>query len=165
MVLTIEEKLWAGLLVVLIAFLLFGLFTVHLIDVGKADEKAAVFAIEQKDAQKAAAETAGWNLKLSDATAARAKELADAQDMALKPIATVSLQRYTLSPAVPASPAASGGGAAPAASGSVCSGLVPGSSGEMRSFDEAKSADQLIADYRDLYNSWPISTNTEKPTK
>src|ERR1700679_196343 len=146
MVLTIEEKLWAGLLVVLIAFLLFGLFTVHLIDVGKADEKAAVFAQEQKDAQKAAAETAGWNLKLSDATAARAKELSDAQDLALEPVTTVSLQRYTLSPAVPASPAAPGGGTAPAAAAVVCNSVLQESFEQLRAdFAEAQRADRLLA--------------------
>jgi hypothetical protein len=156
MVLTIEEKLWAGLLVVLIAFLLFGLFTVHLIDVGKADEKAAVFAQEQKDEAKAAAETAGWNLKLSDATAARAKELADAQDLALKPIATVSLQRYALNSAVPASPAAAGGGTAPAAAAVLCNSVLQESPDQLRAdFAEAKRADALTADYRDLYQSWP----------
>jgi hypothetical protein len=155
MPLTAEQNLIAGLLLALMVALGFGLYSVHLIDAGKADEKAAVFAQEQKDEAKAAAQTLVWNQTLSDARTAREKEIDNAKDAALKPV-SLSVQRYTLSSAVPASPAAAGGGAAPAASGPVCSGLVPGSSGEMRSFAEAQSADQLIADYRDLYNSWPV---------
>jgi hypothetical protein len=154
MPLTAEQNLIAGLLLALMVALGFGLYSVHLIDAGKADEKAAVFAQEQKDEAKAAALTASWQTQLTTAQTARQGEIDAAKATFLAPV-PISVQHYTLSSAVPASPAAAGGSAAPAASGPVCSGLVPGSSGEMRSFAEAQSADQLIADYRDLYNSWP----------
>jgi hypothetical protein len=151
----LEEKLIAGLLVLAGIFLGTVILFDHLIDVGKADEKAAVFAQEQKDEEKAAAQTADWQSQLTNAQTARQGEIDAAKDESLKPISVVSLQHYALSPSVPAStsPAAS---SSSAASGPVCSGLVPGSPAEMRSFNDAQSADQLIADYRDLYNSWPM---------
>lgn len=160
MTISIEEKL--ALAIVLIIALLGGgaLFCIHLIDAGKAEEKAAVFQAEQKAEQKAAQIEKTWQAQLAAAQSARQGEINAALEESLKPVATVSLQRYTYSPAVPASPAAPGASASPAASGSVCSGLVPGSSAEMRSFNDAKSADQLIADYRDLYNSWPTIGTT-----
>jgi hypothetical protein len=159
MVLTIEEKLWAALLCVLIVCLCFGLYSIHLIDVGKADEKAAVFKVQQQDEAKAALLTAAWQKQLATAATARQGEIDAAKDESLKPVDVVQLQRLTLSSAVSASPAAPSGASA-AGRGSVCSGLVPGSPGEMRSFGDAKSADALVADYRDLYNSWPsVKTN------
>lgn len=154
MVLTVEEKLWAALLCVLIVCLCFGLYSIHLIDVGKADEKAAVFKVQQEDEAKAALVTAAWQKQVANAATARQGEIDAAKDESLKPVDVVQLQRLTLSSAVPFNSAAPSGASA-AASGSVCSGLVPGSPQEMRSFNDAKSADQLIADYRLLFNSWP----------
>jgi hypothetical protein len=154
MVLTVEEKL-AVVCIALLLSVIAGVTAVsHFIDVGKADEKAAVFAAEQKAQAKAVLTEASWQVKLTDATAARAKELSDAESLALKPV-SVSVQHITLRTAVSSGPAAPAASPSPPSSGAVCAGLVPGSSAEMRSFDDAKSADALIADYRDLYNSWP----------
>lgn len=164
MAISIEEKLM--LAIALIIALLGGgaLFCIHLIDAGKDEEKAAVFAVQQKDEAKAAAETAGWKSQLADAKLARQEEIDHAMDAALNPVtspvAPGVVQKWALSPAVSASPAPPGASASAAGSGPVCSGLVPGSSAEMRSFNDAKSADQLIADYRDLYNSWPTIGTT-----
>ena len=156
MVLTAEEKLGAALLVALILALCFGLYSIHLIDAGKAEEKAAVFKQQQKDEAAAAAQTVVWNKTLSDARIAREKEIDNAKDAALKPV-NLSVQRYTLRPSVPASTPATGGGASPAAAGVVCSSVLQESPEQLRAdFAAAQRADTLTADYRDLYNSWPV---------
>ena len=156
MVLTAEEKLGAALLLALILALCFGLYSIHLIDAGKAEEKAAVFKQQQKDEAAAAAQTVVWNKTLSDARIAREKEIDNAKDAALKPF-NISVQRYALSSAVPASTTATGGGAAPAAAGVVCSSVLQESPEQLRAdFAAAKRADTLTTDYRDLYNSWPV---------
>jgi hypothetical protein len=154
MALTAEEKLLGALLLSLIAALTFGLYSLHLIDAGKAEEKAAVFAQEQKDEAKAALIEKGWQNQLTTAQTARQGEIDAAKDAALKPY-VVSVQRIALRPAVSGGAPAPAASASTAAGGVVCGGVVPGSSGEMRSFERAQAADQLIADYRDLYNSWP----------
>jgi hypothetical protein len=159
MVLTVEQKVIAGFTVAILTVILFAVFCLHLLDAGKAEEKAAVFAAEQKAEAQAQAIEASWQTKLTTAQTARQGEIDAAKDESLKPVDVVQLQRLTLSAAVPASPAPAGSASA-AGSGLVCSGLVPGSPAEMRSFNDAKSADALIADYRDLYNSWPsVKTN------
>jgi Tfp pilus assembly protein PilE len=154
MVITLEEKIAAAFIVALLIIAAFGAYSLHLLDAGKAEEKAAVFEVEQKAEEKAQATEAAWGVKLATAQTARQGEIDAAKDAALKPF-TLSVSKYTLRAAVPFNSAAPGGSASPASGGDVCSGLVPGSPGEMRSFDDAKSADQLIADYRLLFNSWP----------
>lgn len=156
MALTAEQNTIAGLLIALIAAVGFGLYSIHLIDAGKAEEKAAVFKQQQKDEAAATAQTLVWNKTLSDARIAREKEIDNAKDAALKPF-NLSVQRYTLRSAVPASTPATGGGAAPAAGGVVCSSVLQESSEQLRAdFAAAQRADTLTADYRDLYNSWPL---------
>lgn len=152
---TLEAKLWAALLGAGILFLIGALFTQHLLDAGKAEEKAAVLAQMDADQRKADAETAGWKGQLLDAKTARVKELQDAQDLALKPY-SISVQRYAISPSVPAGSAATGGGAGATAVPVVCNGVLQESPEQLRAdFAEAQRADQLAADYRDLYASWP----------
>jgi hypothetical protein len=156
MVLTAEEKLGAALLLALILALCFGLYSIHLIDAGKAEEKAAVFKQQQKDEAAAQVITASWQARLTTAQSARQGEIDAANDAALKPF-NISVQRYTLRSAVPASTPATGGGAAPAAGGVVCPGVLQESSEQLRAdFAAAQRADKLTADYRDLYNSWPV---------
>lgn len=167
MVLTLEEKFAAVCIALFLCVVASVVLIDHFIEVGKAQEKAAVFEQEQKDIKAAQLTEKDWREQLDTARTARQKEIDDAKAAALKPVEPSSVPAKavgalparivylrTVSPAMPAStsPAASTGSAA---SGPVCSGLVPGSPAEMRSFDEAKSADQLIADYRDLYDSWP----------
>jgi hypothetical protein len=100
--------------------------------------------------------TASWQARLTTAQSARQGEIDAANDAALKPF-NISVQRYTLSSAVPASTPATGGGAAPAAGGVVCASVLQESPEQLRAdFAAAQRADKLTADYRDLYNSWPV---------
>jgi hypothetical protein len=156
MALTAEEKLMAALLLSLIAALTFGLYSLHLIDAGKAEEKAAVFEVEQKAEQKAQATETLWQAKLTSAQTARQGEIDAANDAALKPV-SLSVPKYTLRAILPAGAPAAGASTAPAAAGVVCSSVLQESPEQLRAdFAAAKRADLLTADYRDLYNSWPV---------
>jgi hypothetical protein len=166
MLATVEAKIIAAIAALIIILSVFGWYSEHLITAGKASEAAAVLKQQEKDQQIAAAETAGWKSQLVDAKTARQKEIDDALDRQLVPVVDPvkpgSVQKWALAAPVSASPAAADRGASPAAGGAVCAGLVPGSPAEMRSFNEAQSADRLIADYRDLYDSWPSTKEKQK---
>jgi hypothetical protein len=163
---SIEEKLAACIVTIIVVLFGGALFCIHLIDAGKAEEKAAVFASEQKAEAKAALLTAAWQSQVASATTARQGEIDAAKDESLKPVAVVQLQRYTLRPAVPGTAAPAGASASPAGGGVVCSSVLQESPDQLqRDFAEAKRADLLTADYRDLYNSWPKTNNLATAAK
>lgn len=151
-----SETQWtlAGLLIVLVGAL--GAYTVtKLLAAGADHEKAAVAAVTEKAQAFADLQSRVWAAKVADATTARQGEIDALQNTVLAPTA-LSVRKYTLSAGVPANPAPAAPSPGAAPGGVVCGGLVPGSSDEVRDFDRARAADQLTADYRLLYESWPV---------
>jgi hypothetical protein len=130
-------------------------FTVtKLLAAGADREKAAVQAVTEKAQAAADIQSKTWQQKLDDAESAHAVEVSSLANTQLQPVSLV-VPKYTLSPSMPASPTTPIPAPAAAAAGQFSCSLVPGSSAEMRDFERAAQADQLAADYRLLYTSWP----------
>jgi hypothetical protein len=132
------------------------LYSIHLINAGKAECQAAVLKIKEADEAQANLLTQTWQGKVNAALTARQAEIDALKDTALKPY-TVSVSKYTVSPGVSPTPAPAGGAGA-ATAGSVHPGMVQESPERLR--DEADFAliqqcDIVSANYRVYYEAWP----------
>lgn len=156
---TLEEKLVAIALVVVCALAGEGYLAIRFIDAGKAEADAKVTAAEAKANKAADQITSTWQGRLENAEAQHAAELAMLKSVAFQPPAAgapSSVRQPTHHPAVPQSPAAPAS-PSPAAGGELCSAVLSRSPKGLRAdFDAARKADELAADYRLLYDAWPI---------
>lgn len=127
----------------------------RLLAAGADREKAAVLEATQKAQALADIQTKTWQQRLDTAENQHDQELRDVQSRALQPVSLV-VPKYTVLSSVPATPAAPADDKGTARTGEFPCSLVPGSSAEMRDFERARAADVMAADYRLLYDSWPM---------
>ncbi len=132
------------------------LYSIHLINAGKAECQAAVLKIKEADEAQANLLTQTWQGKVNAALTARQAEIDALKDTALKPY-TLRVSTYPVNPGVCPNPATPGG-AGTATAGSVHPGMVPESPERLR--DEADFAliqqcDIVSANYRVYYEAWP----------
>jgi hypothetical protein len=149
---TLETKLFiAG---VFIALLMAGgaWYSIDLLDAGKKEETAAVqkeHDIAQKNANQL---TALWASRVQDAQTIHKTELDSLSNITLR------VSKYPMPASGAHIPATSDSARTPA-SGDLCVSVLQESPEQLRSdFAAAQHADTLVADYRELYNAWPISS-------
>lgn len=132
-------------------------YTTHLLAAGKAEATAALVTADERVQAQAAATTAAWQQRLTEAENTHAAELNQLAADAIGPT-TVSVRKLTIAAAGGVSPnsAAPAGVSAAGPGGVIQPGVVCQSSAQLqRSADEAQRADRVTADYRLLYDAWP----------
>lgn len=140
------------------ALIYVGIFLLSLLGVslagyhaGETHAQGVYAAAALKAQQRADAQSTEWSQHYADAASQHAAEVAELKS--LTPVPSV-LRVYTRAdlPANPPTPER----ATPAPGGLVCPNVLPESPASVSDFDNAKRADELAADYRELYDSWPM---------
>jgi hypothetical protein len=156
---TLEEKIIAGALGVLVVLGLAAYFAFHFVDLGKAEADARVAVAEQKAAASAQETESIWQGKLDAANQTHMAEMAELRGtiFVLSNPPTPSVRKPPAGrPSVPPSASVPETGSASSQGGGLCSDVLQTPPVELRAeFDTARRADALAADYRALYNSWP----------
>lgn len=155
---TLEAKVIVGVLAGLALVLAFALFCIHLINAGKAEANSVIEKERAVAVAQAATQTAQWTGTLADATTKHQKEIDALTTQFVATPVSAPVVRYLPSPTgVPASSGTPNGPSTPSG-GSTCAGVLPESPAELQDeFDAAKRDDILVADYRLLYNGWPVT--------
>jgi hypothetical protein len=153
---TLEAKIIAAVLGVALIAAGTGYVVIRVLDAGKAECMARVESQATAAALNAQKIDDAWKGRLTDAENRHQVELAQAGDTVLAPLPLI-VPKYTAAPAgVSASPTPAHGGPPAPTGGGVCSSVLSESPGQLRNdFAAAELADQLVADYRMVFESWP----------
>lgn len=156
---SLTDKIIAVVAVVLAVLALNAVVILRVVSDAKAHEDAAVQKVSIAAEIGAQKITDNWKAQYDQADATHKQELADT--VSAISFVPISVQKYPLLSVVSPSTGTTFANPSPAAGSEVCAGLLQSSSDELQTeFDNATSADQLIADYRDLYTSWPQTSTS-----
>lgn len=156
---TLEEKVIAVVLAVLVAIAAAGYFAFHFVDLGKAEANTRIAAAAEVARKHDLDIESNWQEKLDAANQSHLAEMAELRGtiFVLSNPPTPSVRKpHPGSAAVPVAAPAPSGSAAAAEGGGLCSDVLQTPPVELRAeFDAARRADALAADYRLLFNAWP----------
>lgn len=152
---SLTDKIIAVLAVVVGVLALNAVVILRIMSDAKSHEDAAVLKVSAAAEIGAQKITDNWKSQYDQADATHKQELADA----IQFVPTPSVSKYTLSTIVSASSTATGSVSTTPAASPKCDGILQPASDELQwEFDNAVRSDQVIADYRNYYSSWPQST-------
>lgn len=149
---SLTDKVIGVVAVVLAVLAINAVVILNVMSGAKAHEDAAIQKASVAAEINAQKISDNWKEQYDAAESTHKSELASGSTISFVPISVSKYPRQTVLPASDTTP----GSASPAGSTEICDGLLQSSSAELSAeFGVAKDADKLVADYRELYDSWP----------